>query len=84
MLDAGFEEKLLISQDAGWYRPGEPGGGAIRGYHYLADRFLPLLKQSGIPEAIIGHLMVYNPAAALGIPSAGQTVGKPAIDSLQG
>ncbi|HDY87865.1 MAG TPA: phosphotriesterase, partial [bacterium] len=27
MLDKGYEDRILLSQDSGWYRVGEPGGG---------------------------------------------------------
>lgn len=41
------EKKLLgqalLSHDAGWFRPGEPGGGDYRGYTYLYTDFLPRL-----------------------------------------
>ena len=51
----------LISQDAGWYHVGEPGGGQYRGYTYLYTDFLPLLDPSQVPV-----LMVENPRAAFG------------------
>lgn len=67
LLEEGFENQLLISQDAGWYRPGEPGGGAIRGYTFLHEVFLPLLQKRGVPPATLQHLLVYNPARAFGL-----------------
>lgn len=66
-IDAGFEDRILVSQDAGWYRPGEPGGGSIRGFDFLLDRFIPLLLDTGIPEATAGHLLVHNPARAFSV-----------------
>jgi phosphotriesterase-related protein len=65
MLDAGFEDQVLISQDAGWYRPGEPNGGAIRGFEYLSDEFVPIMLDSGIPQATVDHFLVHNPRRAL-------------------
>ena len=67
MLEKGYEGQLLISQDAGWYRPGEPGGGKIRGFEYLKSDFLPMLTGEGIPQATIEHLLVHNPRRALEI-----------------
>jgi phosphotriesterase-related protein len=53
--------RTLISQDAGWYHVGEPGGGDFRGYTYLYSDFLPLLEPAQIPV-----LMFENPRAAFG------------------
>ncbi len=64
LLEAGYERQILISQDAGWYRPGEPGGGQIRGFTDLVRQFLPALRARGVPEATIDHLLVHNPRRA--------------------
>jgi phosphotriesterase-related protein len=53
--------KVLISQDAGWYHVGEPGGGDYRGYTYIYTDFLPRLE-----PAWRRQLMVENPARAFG------------------
>jgi len=53
--------RTLISQDSGWYRVGEPGGGEYRGYTYIYSDFLPTLK----PEWA-RMLMVSNPVKAFG------------------
>ena len=68
MLERGFESQLLISQDAGWYRPGEPQGGEIRGFDYLISRFVPMMSAAGIPESTIDHLLTHNPRRALEVP----------------
>lgn len=71
MLSRGFADRLLLSQDAGWYYVGEHRGGEpaekIRGYTYLWERFLPLLHESGTPEATIARLIVENPARAFAL-----------------
>ena len=54
-------KQTLISQDAGWYHVGEPGGGEFRGYTYLYSDFLPRLELS---EVVV--LMWENPRAAFG------------------
>ncbi len=64
MLGRGMESRLLISQDAGWYRPGEPHGGSIRPYDYLWTEFLPRLRRAGLPQATIDHLVMHNPRSA--------------------
>lgn len=65
MADAGLLERVLISQDAGWYRPGEPGGGSYRGYTLLFTDFLPRLREAGFRESDVEQLLVRNPASAL-------------------
>ncbi len=67
MLEKGYEDNLLLSQDAGWYNVGQPGGGNIRGYTYLVEEFIPLMKNSGISQDTIDKLMIVNPAQALRI-----------------
>jgi len=57
----GLLGRALISQDAGWYHVGEPGGGEFRGYTYLYSDFLPQLEPAHIPV-----LMWDNPRAAFG------------------
>jgi phosphotriesterase-related protein len=57
----GLLNRILISQDTGWYHVGEPGGGDFRGYTYLYSDFLPLLEAAEIPV-----LMFENPCAAFG------------------
>jgi phosphotriesterase-related protein len=35
--------RVLISQDSGWYRVGQPGGGDFRPYTHIYTEFLPRL-----------------------------------------
>ena len=70
MADAGLLARVLISQDAGWYRPGEPGGGSYRGYTLLFTDFLPRLREAGFRESDVEQLLVRNPASTL----AGKTL----------
>jgi len=65
MIQLGYLNQLLISQDSGWYRVGEPGGGTYNGYVYLFDAFLPALRQQGVTERQIRTLLVDNPARVL-------------------
>ena len=67
LLDLGLEDHLLLSQDAGWYHVGEPGGGEIKPYTPLLTDFVPLLKGYGISQAVIDKLLTKNPARALDI-----------------
>ncbi len=57
-------DRVLVSQDAGWYHVGEPGGGAYRGYAFLFDTFVPALRARGFTDADVRTLLVDNPARA--------------------
>jgi len=57
-------DQVLLSHDAGWYSPDEPGGGDFRGYNLLFDEFLPFLSGKGLTEDEITLLMEKNPAEA--------------------
>jgi phosphotriesterase-related protein len=59
--------KVLISHDAGWYKPGEKEGGDFRGYTNIFTALLPLLKEKGFTENDMQQLLVKNPAAAFAI-----------------
>ncbi len=59
--------RVLISQDAGWYHVGEPGGGEFHGYDFILTDFLPALGKAGLGEKDFHALLVKNPAAALTI-----------------
>ncbi|SDE47134.1 phosphotriesterase-related protein [Dyadobacter soli] len=59
--------QVLISHDAGWYRPGEPDGGEFRGFTTISNKLVPALKAQGLTEADIRTLMVANPAKAFAI-----------------
>ena len=67
LIEAGFEDKLLLSHDAGWYNParsdGKPDNG-YRGYTALIDEFIPVLLDRGISEQQIRRITVNNPANA--------------------
>jgi phosphotriesterase-related protein len=65
-LTAGIEEHILLSHDRGWYRPGEPDGGAsqVKGFTYLVEGFLPRLRQEGVSEDLITLMTETNPKRA--------------------
>jgi phosphotriesterase-related protein len=60
-------DRVLVSQDAGWYHVGEPGGGAYRPHGFLFDTFVPRLRARGLGEADVRRLLVDNPAEAFAI-----------------
>lgn len=61
MAEARLLDRVLISQDAGWYHVGEPGGGTFRGYTFIYTGFLPRLEAGWATK-----LLVENPRAAFG------------------
>jgi len=64
LLERGFEDQILLSQDAGWYNIGEENGGQINPYTRLKAEFLPLAKEQGVNDAVIEKITCINPARA--------------------
>jgi phosphotriesterase-related protein len=60
-------DRVLVSQDAGWYHVGEPGGGSYRPHTFLFDAFVPALVARGLGEADVRTLLVENPAKAFAV-----------------
>ena len=60
-------DRVLVSQDAGWYHVGEPGGGSYRSHAFLFDSFVPALRAAGLSEDDVETLLVRNPAEAFAI-----------------
>ncbi len=72
LFEKGFGNRILLSHDAGWFQPGNPGGqpeGGIRGYTALMDNFIPLLRQRGLDNESIQLLTVENPKRAFSMKS---------------
>ncbi len=65
--DNGLLGKVLLSHDAGWYRPGEVNGGEYRGYAALFEKLVPSLRKAGFSDMEIDDLLVINPAMAFKI-----------------
>jgi phosphotriesterase-related protein len=59
--------KVLLSHDAGWYRPGEQNGGEFRGYTTLFEKLIPLLKKENFSDSDIKQLLITNPENAFTI-----------------
>jgi phosphotriesterase-related protein len=64
MLDNGFGDQILLSQDVGWYNVGEPRGADIRGLGYLVREFVPLVVEKGFSRELVDKILVENPARA--------------------
>lgn len=71
MRQHGLLDRVLVSQDAGWYHVGEPGGGEFRGYDTLFTGFLPHLAAAGLNETDLLALVCQNPQRALSQPNWG-------------
>jgi phosphotriesterase-related protein len=63
MVSAGHTDRLLLSQDRGWYDPSKPGGGDQRPYTYLPEEFLPKLRER-LDDATVRRLTHDNPFEA--------------------
>lgn len=59
--------KILVSQDAGWYSPGEPDGGSFTPYSTIFNKLLPELRNNNFTDQEIDQIFVKNPAAAFSI-----------------
>lgn len=64
---AGVLDHVLVSQDAGWYRPGEDGGGDFAPYTYVEESLVPALRKAGFEQGDIDRLLVENPARAYAV-----------------
>lgn len=64
MKKEGLLGKVLFSHDAGWYKPGEPGGGEFRGFTEIEGILIPALEKNGISQHDIYQLFAANPAEA--------------------
>ncbi|HUX56485.1 MAG TPA: hypothetical protein VMV77_05895 [Bacteroidales bacterium] len=63
----GLLNKILLSHDAGWYRPGEENGGEYRGYATLFEKLVPALREGKFSEEEINQLLISNPGKAFSI-----------------
>jgi phosphotriesterase-related protein len=68
MREEGLLDRVLISQDAGWYAVGEPhGGDTPRSYETMFTHFLPALRAKGFGDGEIETLLINNPARAFAV-----------------
>ncbi len=59
--------QILLSHDAGWYSPGELGGGDFKGFTALFDELIPKMKENGFTEDELNLILVENPKRAFSI-----------------
>lgn len=65
--EAGHLSRLLISHDAGWYKPEEADGGSFRGYTGIFTSLIPELRERGFSDDELKLLMQVNPGKAFSI-----------------
>ena len=62
--DAGYLNRVLISHDAGWFKPEEESGGTFRGFTGIFTALIPVLEKSGFSLEEIQLLLEVNPRNA--------------------
>jgi len=67
MKEYGLLDHVLLSHDAGWFRPGEPNGGKFRPFVDLFETVLPALKENGFTQDEIDLMTLKNPQRAFAI-----------------
>ena len=63
LVDAGFEDQIIISCDIGRRSQMKRYGG--RGYAYLLTKFAPELRAAGVGQEAIEKFLVHNPRRLL-------------------
>ena len=64
---AGYLQKVLISHDAGWYKPSEEEGGKFTGFTNIFKELIPRLQAKGFTQKDIQQLLIKNPSTAFTI-----------------
>lgn len=67
MRDAGLLNRVLLSQDAGWYSAAEERGGNFSPFEPILTGLIPSLSRAGYTQAEIDTLFIDNPAAAFSV-----------------
>lgn len=62
--EAGLLDRVMLSQDRGWFDPAKPGGGTPQPFTYLVEEFLPRLRAAGLTDETIHRLTHTNPYRA--------------------
>lgn len=63
LIEAGFEDRILLSQDVCWKVHLQHYGGF--GYSFILEKFLPHLHENGVTKGQTEKFMVENPARIL-------------------
>lgn len=65
--EKGFLDQVLISHDAGWYKPGEVNGGDFQPFMAIFTNLIPELDARGFGEEDWNMLLIDNPKRAFGL-----------------
>lgn len=65
LVDRGLEDKIIISQDTGWYNVGQKKGGQVNPYHKLFTEFVPFAVEWGIDQKLINKWITTNAVASM-------------------
>jgi predicted metal-dependent phosphotriesterase family hydrolase len=65
--EQGRLQQLLLSHDAGWYRPGEPKEGEFRPFDAIFKELVPALRGAGFSAGEVDEVLARNPQAAFAI-----------------
>ena len=63
LMEAGYEDKILLSQDVCWKTQLKAYGGT--GYSFVLEKFLPYLRTKGVGDTQIDKMMIANPMKVL-------------------
>ena len=63
LIEAGYEDKVVLSHDVCWKTHLKKYGGF--GYSYILEHFIPHLRNVGVKASSIEKMMVTNPARIL-------------------
>lgn len=58
--EAGYLNRVLISHDAGWYKPEEEKGGTFRGFTGIFTALIPALRERGFSQDDINQILEIN------------------------
>jgi phosphotriesterase-related protein len=67
LIEGGATDRVMLSQDAGWYRVGEEGGGEFAPFTPLFEEFLPALRRAVTREDEVQAMVERNPARAFAV-----------------
>lgn len=62
--NSGLQNRVLLSHDAGWYRPGEENGGKFRDYTAISKHLVPQILRMGFNTTYADQLLIGNPQRA--------------------
>ncbi|MDF2964543.1 MAG: phosphotriesterase [Paenibacillus sp.] len=63
--NSGIGERILLSQDTGWYNVGQENGGNLRPYHHLFTDFFPYAAENGLDTQWLEQCVTRHPFQAM-------------------